>query len=931
MIFLNPQRFTGWQRRGPGREGGVGPPSSLRAGWLGVIVVLMGLFAVANLAKGIYVEWLWFENLGFNSVYTTLLGTKVALFVGAALVFLVVYLVNVVVALRLVPATDEIVIQGERVVNVRRWINLGVMALGIVLSLIFGGVAVAQWDNVLRFLNAQPFGVFDPLFGQDVSFYVFGLPAYRFVQQWALSALTLILLVVAGIYFVNLGMSRAGFLGKAGVRAHLSLLAAVLAAVYAWKYWRDMYELVFSSRGVVFGASYADVNAELLALKLLIVISAAMVVILVANVFLRGIRLPLFALAAWIVVAVVMGNVYPTIVQRFQVQPNELAKEKPYIENNIAMTRHAFGIDDMEELDFAAKEMVSAEAIKTNPDTINNIRLWDHKPLKTTLNQIQAIRLYYDFNDVDIDRYTLEGKYRQVMLSARELSPNKLAAQAQTWVNQRLQFTHGYGAVMVPVNEFKPEGLPILFIQDIPPVGIVNIERPEIYHGELTNNYVIVNTGVAEFDYPKGDTNEYTRYQGSGGVLLNSIFRRFLFAWEMGDPNIILTPQLTDASRILYYRNIQQRVNRIAPFLTLDSDPYLVIEGGRLVWVQDAYTVTNNYPYSQPVQGGFNYIRNSVKVVIDAYEGSVRFYIADPNDPIVKTYAAIFPKLFLPLKDMTASLRQHLRYPEGLFRIQSEVYRNYHMTDPQVFYNKEDEYNITQEASTGTQKPMDAYYVILRLPNEPKEEFLLMLPFTPAGGKNNTIAWLAGRSDGENYGKLLAFKLPKDRLVYGPLQIEARIDQDPVISAQLTLWSQRGSQVIRGNLLMIPLENSFLYVEAIYLQAEQSKLPELKRVIVASGNRIAMEPTLQASLAAVFGAKAVEGAVVGVTPPGGQPPPPTGVDVTALARAAQDHYNKAQERLKAGDWAGYGAELSAMAQNLQRIIELAGAPLPGGQ
>ncbi len=562
----------------------------------------------------------------------------------------------------------------------------------------------------------------------------------------------------------------------------------------------------------------------------------------------------------------------------------------------------------------------SQQDIANNSATVNNIRLWDYRPLKDTYKQIQSIRLYYDFADIDVDRYEVDGSYRQVLLGARELSPEKLDIQAQTWLNRCLHYTHGYGVALSPVNEVSEEGLPNLWVRDVPPIGKLEIESPEIYYGERTDEYVIVDTNVEEFDYPKGETNVYTKYVGESGIRLDSFIRKLAFAWELGDMNILISGELTPESQLLYRRNIQQRVGHIASFLKLDHDPYIVIDDGKLFWVQDAYTISDRYPYSQPSSGGINYIRNSVKVVINAYDGSVTFYLIDSEDALANTYAAIFPSLFTPIEEMPASLRAHLRYPQDLFQIQVSMYQTYHMEDPRVFYNKEDLWTIPIEIYADAEQVVEPYYVIMRLPGEEREEFLLMLPFTPTQ-KDNMITWLAARSDGDKYGKLIAYNFPKDKLVYGPRQIEARIDQDPTISSQFTLWGQEGSQVIRGNLLVVPVESSILYVEPIYLQAERGGLPELKRVIVASGNRIAMEPTLAQSLSTIYtGLSPTEPVVTIPSLPSEAPLP---AEIGELAKLAQEHYTKAQEYLKAGNWTGWGEELQKMEEALKQLVELA--------
>jgi len=637
----------------------------------------------------------------------------------------------------------------------------------------------------------------------------------------------------------------------------------------------------------------------------------------------RRFRWILYGLGGWIVAAIIVGGIFPGLMQRFQVQPSELARERPYIEYNIQATREAFALSQVEEEAFPAEKSPSYQDVVQNRQTIDNIRLWDHRPLKDTYNQIQAIRLYYDFHDVDVDRYVIDDTYRQVMLSARELSPEKLAGEAQTWVNRRLQFTHGYGVALSPVNEISSEGLPVLLVKDIPPVGHFDIEQPQIYFGEKTNDYVIVNTKTQEFDYPMGEENVYGHYEGEDGVSIGSFFRKLVYAWEFGDFNILISGELSTESRVLYYRNIGERVSHLAPFLELDSDPYLVVMDGRLFWIQDAYTTTARYPYSQPLgEGGLNYIRNSVKAAVDAYNGSVTFYVIDPEDALIRTYQSIFPELFVPVEQMPEPLQAHLRYPEDMFNIQASVYQSYHMQDARVFYNKEDLWAVPKEVYSGSEQPVEPYYIIMRLADEEKGEFLLMLPFTPVN-KNNTIGWLAARCDGDNYGKLLAYHFPKERLVYGPSQIENRIQQDTVITEQLALWGRGGSRVIRGNLLMIPLGKSNLYVEPVFLQAEAGGLPELKRVIVAAGEEIAMEPTLGECIAAIFGTEAPPTEPEVEPPPPTEPEAPVSSEIASLIEEAQQHYDTAQQYLKVGDWANYGKELEALKAVLDRLAELA--------
>jgi uncharacterized membrane protein (UPF0182 family) len=621
-----------------------------------------------------------------------------------------------------------------------------------------------------------------------------------------------------------------------------------------------------------------------------------------------SLRVPLAAGAAWVVTAFLLAGAYPAVVQRLIVQPQELERERPYIERTIRMTRQAFALDRIEETPITGKEMVTAAEIRGNPGTIGNIRLWDPEPLLTTYNQIQSIRLYYDFVNVDVDRYTIDGRYRQVMLAARELAPERLPPQAQTWVNRRLQFTHGYGVAMSAVNEVTPEGLPTLFVQDVPPRGKIQIDRPELYYSERSADYVIVRTRFPEFSYPRGDDNVFTTYEGTTGVNIGSRARRLLFALRFGDLNIMLSDAITPESTILFHRNIRDRVSRVAPFLRLDSDPYIVVADGRLFWILDAYTVSNRFPYSQPHRDGFNYIRNSVKAVVDAYNGTVGLYVAEPDDPIIQTYAKIFPGLLRPMGDMPPFLRPHLRYPQDLFAAQAEMYRIFHMQDPRVFYNREDVWVLPEEIYIDQPRQMKPYYIIMRLPDALREEFVLILPFTPPG-KQNMITWLSARSDGEHYGQIKAFRYPKDKLVFGPMQIEARLNQDPDISKQFTLWSQGGNRVIRGNLIVIPVGESNLYVEPIYLQAEQGRLPEMKQVVLASGNRVVMEATVDAAMRALLGGPTPTRPIIArILPdgPGAVAPPPVAPgpgtdDPAALLRSVQARQTRMMEELRALD------------------------------
>src|SRR6058998_245007 len=639
-----------------------------------------------------------------------------------------------------------------------------------------------------------------------------------------------------------------------------------------------------------------------------------------AQIMRPGLRLLAGAGAALLVVWVLGLGVYPAFLQRLRVAPNELEAERPYLEANIRMTRAAYGLDRIQEKEFPADENLDARALARNEATLKNIRLWDYRPLLRTFAQLQEIRTYYKFVDVDNDRYVVNGEYRQLMLSPRELSYQHL--QSRIWINEHLTFTHGYGAVVGPVNRITAEGLPEFLVKDIPPQssgGFPKITRPQIYYGEVSNEYVLVKTKSQELDYPSGDQNVYTSYSGLGGIPLSSFFRKVAFAMRFGEIKILLSNDLTEQSRIMMYRTVGQRVRQIAPFFRFDRDPYMVInDDGRLVWMLDGYTTTDRYPYSDPVPGVGNYIRNSVKVTMDAYDGTVTFYRADDTDPIVRAYGRAFSGLLKPLDQMPEALRRHIRYPEDFFSIQARKYATYHMKDPQVFYNKEDLWTLPRRAVEGRERDMEPYYTIMRLPGEQKEEFILLTLFNPAR-RDNMIAWMAARSDPPSYGRLIVFNFPKQKLVYGPRQIDARIDQDPVISQQLSLWNQRGSTVIRGSLLAIPIDQSLIYVQPLYLAAsEQGALPELRRVIVAYGNQIAMEPTLEQSLARIFGGRAP---VTAAAPPAAGAPSDGATGVRQLVQRAWESWTRAQDALRRSDWAAYGAEQKRLEEALRGLTQ----------
>jgi uncharacterized membrane protein (UPF0182 family) len=902
------------------------------------VAVVVGCLIVAGRITGVVVDWLWFSSIGYAGVFWTTVSAKALLFAAAFAASSSVIAASGFLAHRYARRPGSWQVETARLSGTPEFISeladqlapripwrISIAGSAIVLGLLIAAGQISNWDLVLRFLHQVPYGERDPVFGQDIGFYLFSLPAYLAFKNWLLQLLFCSAIVAAVVYGVrgDITFERPPCRLSAAAAAHGSALLGVFFVLKAGSYALDRFLLLYDDNGVVVGAGYTDIHVELPVLWVLIGLAGAAAVASWINMRRRDYRVPAASLVLVFGTSFVFALIYPALFQRLYVKPSELQLETPYIQHNIALTRMAYGLNQIAVKPFPAEQELNLTSLEANRATIDNIRLWDVQPLMDTYAQLQEIRTYYKFLSVDIDRYRLDAGYRQVMLSARELEPSMLPANAQTWVNLHLLFTHGNGVVMSPVTEKSTEGLPSFYLQDIPPVahGGPAIREPRLYFGEGGEGYVIVKGSVAEFDYPKGKDNVYTKYSGSDGIAIGSTARRSLFAWQFDDPNILLTDYVTSTSRILLHRNIQDRVRTIAPFLTLDHDPYLVTSNGRLFWMQDAYTTSSWFPYAQPGFGdGSNYIRNAVKVVIDAYNGTADFYVSDPNDPIIRTYQRIFPGLFKSLAAMPADLQQHIRYPEDLFQIQAQLYRAYHMDAAEVFYNREDLWQFPRELigidggggnSPGT--PMTPYYMIMRLPDEPREEFVLILPMVPSQ-RDNMIAWLAARCDPPNYGKLIVYAFPKDKLVYGPFQIEARIQQNTEISQQISLWNQMGSRVIRGHLLVVPIENSILYVSPLYLRAESGQLPELKRVIAAYGDRVVMEETLGGALAALFKESA----------PLASPPQGT---ADARAREALAHYNRAIERLKAGDWSGFGAELDA----LRPLLEALGGGRSEGQ
>ena len=915
----------------------------------GLIVLAAVLLIAVPSATAYYTDWLWFQELGYQGVFLRTLNAQALVFTATFTIAFVFLFFNLRVARRalsrpqFVLGTTEdgrpIVIESRMLANLLLPGAL-IVSFGLALS------ASNNWLQWLSALNAEPFGDKDVLFGRDVAFYVFQMPVFDMIRQQALVLAVLALGASGFLYLLSGNIVMEPRHGVAfwprlnlasTARRHLSLLLALLLALMAWGTWLELPRTLITgaATNVVFGASYTDVYARVPFLRVSLVVMSLASLLSFWQAFAPQRWLLPLAIGAYVVVSTA-GGLYASFVQRFVVTPNEQTTEQPYILNNIAATRKAYALDRVEERPLSGDAALSADDIIANAGTIENVRLWDHQPLLQTFGQLQEIRPYYDFVNVDNDRYTLDGKYRQVMLSLREMNTELLSNRS--WVNERLTFTHGYGLTLGPVNEVTSVGQPVLFVRDLPPVTTVDlkIDEPSIYYGEKSSDYVLVKTQQPEFHYPKGEDNVTSAYNGTGGVELGGLFRRLLFAIRFGATNIVVTSQLTAESRIMFRRQIGERVRAIAPFLQYDADPYPVVADGRLFWIQDAYTTTTNYPYATPFGArGINYLRNSVKVVIDAYHGSTAFYLWEPTDPIAMTINRIFPGLLRPMDEMPKALRSHVRYPEEIFKVQAAAFATFHMTNPQVFYNKEDQWQVPVIDDEGSATPMQPYYTIMRLPGEKGTEFIQMLPFTPRL-KDNLAAWMVARSDGENYGRLMVFQFPKQKVVFGPRQIVARINQDQVISPQITLWNQQGSTVIQGTLLVIPINESLLYVRPLYLRSAGGRIPELKRVIVAYQDQIVMAETLNQGLVQIFGrsvatalspdVRMVDDAVEPAAPGAGvtTPTPVVGApsDLAALAALATSHFERATVAQREGNWALYGDEMKKLGEVLAQMDKI---------
>ena len=922
---------------GDGRRqpmGGLHIPKPLMVIAVILFVLVMGFTRIIDF----YTDLLWFESLGLESVIWRRITPQVALFFASAVITFVFYYINWRRAVKI--GTDEYRLasgDSSAVLVPSVWPAL----FAAVLSVLTGLGTLLNWPLVMQFLNSMPFGDKDAIFGLDVGFYIFSLPFFKLLQSWFSNMVLFTLAGSALLYLLCRALRNEN--GKITLvyraKLHLFFLAALMIFVTGTGLWLSRYELLYSPTGIVFGIGYTDYHFRLTAITILAFAAMTSAVLLLVNFFKPMWKLSLSLIAALIVAGFLAQSVLPSIVQNYIVKPNEYELEKEFLGHHIKATRKAFGFDKVKVFGMTPKPEVTAAEMREDSETMQNIRLWDYGPLLRTYKQLQEIRTYYDFGDIDIDRYNINGKERQVMLSVRELDQTQL--QSRTWVNTHLEFTHGYGVVMNPVNEMEEGGLPLFFMKDLPPKSSVpiKIDKPQIYYGEKPTTYALVKTDVKEFDYPMGDANMRSTYDGSGGVEVGSLLRRLLFAIHFRDSEILFTGSIKKESKVLYNRNVKNAIRKIAPFLILDEDMYPVICNGRIVWLQDAYTASSRYPYSRPLSEGSaaqvglmayvgaNYIRNSVKVAVDAYDGTMKFYITDTEDPIIKSWAKIFPKLFVPNDKIPEELKAHFRYPEEFFEVQSEMYRIYHMTDANTYYNREDVWMTTP---SGQERRIRPNYVTMQLMDEERPEFTLIAPFMPLG-RNNLIGWMAGRCDTKHYGDLVVYQFPKQELVFGPSQIEALIDQNTVISSQLSLWSQRGSDVIRGDLLVIPIGKSLLYVQPLYLKAERGDLPELKRIILSTGGRVAWGETFDKALTELMGTQIDTGSKSGVKAQQPKKPEPSqmpqGASVQAegssglagLTKEARAHYDRAEEASRRGDWAKYGEELKKLGETLSKL------------
>ena len=927
----------------------VGPSPKRRRLKIWIIVAAGLLLLSLSRILSIYLSSLWFESLGYSSIYWYVLKTKIALFAGSAIVTALLLSATFLLFQRLFGAyafeNRTIILNNQPFqFSPAKFIRPLGWVIAALFGLIYGFRLKEHWRQFALFWNQPATNIHDPIFGKSLGFYLFSLPLYDLVSSWLLGVTFIIL--CAALAYSLLGLPQTvlkpsvRWSSGAAFRAVCCALALFLL-VLSWRTYLSRFPFLWQDHPIFSGVTYTDAHYTLPALLIVCIALIIAAIILLVNAFaVRRFSLLLIALAVPLATYVIGVVLIPSYIQGFIVKPNELDRETPYISYNLDWTRKGFGLDQIELREFEAENSTQALDLPNNRENLENIRLWDWRALQDTLRQIQAIRNYYDFPDVDVDRYTVGGKTRQMMIAPREIDDDKLfSSSSRNWINERLIYTHGYGVTMNSANGFTREGLPQFVFSNMPVESTapeLKVTRPEIYFGEKTDRYVYVKTKQNEFDYPQGDTNTVTTYQGTGGIRVGNRLRRMLLAWSIGDlSKLPFSNDVTSDSHVLINRNIRDIVNGVAPFLTYDNDAYIVVSNdGRLFWMMDAYTESSYFPYSthHEVAGHrLNYIRNSVKVVIDAYNGTTRFYVFDDKDPIIAAYRRIFPSLFQDANQMPADLRAHVRYPETLVRAQAEVYSLYHTQNPKVLFQREDVWSIAQHVEVNEKgekksRPIDPYFVLMQLPGEElKNEFVLILPFTPAN-RNNMIGWMAGRSDGENYGKLLVYNFPKSRVIDGPVQIEARIDQDPQLSGQFTLWNQQGSRVIRGHLLVIPIGRSLMFVEPIYLQAQRSPMPELRLVVLATQEKLGYGQTFEGAMNSLFG----EAATKPVAPeePGSAPTQPTPSatptqDLQQLGDRAVQEFEDYQRLTSQGKLGEAGQKLEQLKRTLEEIRQKA--------
>jgi uncharacterized membrane protein (UPF0182 family) len=1018
-------RGPGFGGRGPREprrvsrsEGDDGRPGYGRT--LGLAVVVAVILVVIILGGTVVTFWtdaMWFKSVGYDAVFWTRVLTRLGLFAGTLAIALAILLANLWLAGRAVPpppgtrvgirdflgrmaeaagasegrrpgdrygnGDDRPAFRGtifgdprrpgarsadldlDEIPDLTPIARLVLVFLAVIIALSLAGSVAARWETIQLWAHQVSFSptgsgvTTDPIFNRDIGFFLFDLPFLRLVQS-VVSGLLIASLVLVGGRFAVSALDGA-FAATTRIRVHLAVLGGLLLIVVAAGYQLDKLELVYSTRGVATGVSYTDQHAQFLSFDVLTVIAALAGAFLVGAAFTRWVWPLGLAVAAWLVASFVLGSIYPELIQRFTVTPNQFAQEDPYIANNIRMTRLAFGLDSWEARRFGGEALLTQPIIDQEEATFKNARLWDYRPLGDTLDQLQTIRQYYDFTDIDTDRYQIGGELRQVMLGARELAPDK-NPQANSWVNQRITFTHGIGVAMVPVNEATPGGLPRLIVRDLPPVstaGAPAISEPRIYFGERNSDYVIVNARQPAFDYPVGsDANAEGRanappWTGTSGIRLDTTLTKLLFAARFTDLNLLISDQITAESQLLFHRSLRARLEMVAPFLRLDKDPYLVVtSSGRLVYIQDAYTLSDRFPNAQAFDGStlgdasglggdsFNYIRNSVKIVTDAYDGTMTLYAVDPTDPILRAYQGVFPTLFTPADRIPADLVPHLRVPEEFFNVQTRQFATYHVTNASSFYSNNDLWTVPTDPGGTQSLPSEAYYVVMRMPGEPDPEFLLLQPMVPKQ-RLNMIAWVAARNDPGHYAGVRVYQFPQDTAVIGPNQIAAKIDAEPTISSQISLWDAAGSKVIKGNLIVLPVQDSLIYLQPVYLKSTNAAFPQLEKIVIASPTTVVWGDTLDEALrlllAGGFGGGGATptprpspspGASAAPTPSGGPVATPP-ADVQALVQYANEHFQRAEAALRAGDFATYGQEIALVQDALERLavlVEASAAP-----